>query len=125
VVDGEERAVTGDDGWFLALSVEPGLRTVEAQRAGALASRGTFEVGAGQLVSLGETVLVSGDVLANGTIDLLDLLSVNASLGRCLGDSSYQAFVDLDGSGCVDPADAGLVSGNLGRTGPTGWTGAP
>ncbi len=125
LVDGEEHAVTGDDGWFLVLGVAPGLRTVEARRAGALSSRGIFDVGAGQLVSLGGTVLIAGDVLANGTIDLLDSLSVNASLGRCIGDSSYQAFVDLDGSGCVDPADASLVNGNLGRVGPTGWTGAP
>jgi uncharacterized protein YkwD len=125
LIDGVDRAVTGDNGRFVVLGVVPGLRTIEARRAGTLVSRGVFDIGSGRLVDVGGTLLVSGDVFANGSIDLLDLLSVSAALGRCRGMPSYQAFVDLDGSGCVDAADVDLVSGNLGRVGPTGWTVAP
>lgn len=121
-VDDVARATTGDNGRFIVLGVTAGKHVVEARRAGALGSRGTFDVAAAQVKDVGATRLATGDVLSNGAVDLFDLLLVYAAAGRCVGNPSYQAFVDLDGNGCINAADAQLVSGNVGRSGPTGWT---
>lgn len=122
LVDGEPRATTGDNGRFIVLGVPAGKRVVETRRAGALVSRGTFDVTAAQVKDVGATRLVAGDVLSNNSVDLFDLLLVYAAAGRCVGNPSYQAVVDLDGNGCINSADAQIVSGNVGRFGPTAWT---
>lgn len=124
-VDGVERSMTGDGGRFIVIGVASGMRVVEARRAGALTSRGDFDVAPSQVRDVGETKLLAGEIVANDAIDLFDLLLINAASGRCTGNPGYQPFVDLDGNGCINGADALLVSANLGRTGPTGWTPAP
>jgi hypothetical protein len=124
-VDGTPRAVNEEDGWFVVLDPPPGLRVVELFYPGALTSRGSFQVPAGKVVLLGATRLVLGDVFANNVIDAVDVQLVRAALGRCHGEASYQAFLDLNKDGCTDGADLTIVQTNLGITGPTRWTTSP
>ncbi len=124
-VDGIRRAITGDDGWFVVLGVEPGTRIVEARRDGALTSRGLFEIKAGRVNDVGETLLLLGDVYANDRIDLVDWLIVNAAMGRCIGDPAFQSWTDVNDDGCVTEADLLFVGNNYGRVGPTRWSPIP
>jgi hypothetical protein len=94
-------------------------------RASALASEGTFKIEPGIVNDVGETLLILGDVFANNRIDLMDRLMIQASLGRCYGDQSYQSFVDVNGDGCITSDDTVYVDNNFGRVGPTRWLPVP
>ena len=122
LVDGVPATVNQANGWFVVLDVEPGPHVVEARYAGALSSQGTFTVLPRRVLFVGATKLVLGDVYVNGVIDTLDVLLVQAALGRCAGQPAYQEFLDLDKSGCVNSADLTIVERNIGRSGPTSWT---
>jgi hypothetical protein len=125
LVDGTPVAQTQEDGWFVVLNPLPGLRAVELRYAGALPSRGLFNVPSGKVVFLGATKLVLGDVYPNNIIDQVDIDLVRAALGRCKPQQSYQAFLDLNKDGCIDGVDLTIVITNEGITGPTRWTTSP
>jgi hypothetical protein len=124
-VDGQPRAITGDDGWFVLLGLTPGLHVVRAQRTGALSSEGTFYVQPGVVNYTGETLMILGDVYDNDRIDLFDWMLVQAAIGRCVGDPSFQSWIDLDLDGCVTSDDLRYVEDNLGFVGPTEWSPIP
>ena len=46
-----------------------------------------------------------GDFNRNGAVDLSDFLAFAGTFGSRLGDSSYDARMDLDGSGAIDLSD--------------------
>jgi hypothetical protein len=125
LVDGVPGGTTASNGRFVVRDVAPGMHTVQAKRQGALASRTTVQVAAGQVLDLGATRLLAGEVYPNGRIDGLDVVLIAAAAGRCAGQTSFQAWLDLDADGCVTAADVAIAQANMGRTGPTGWTLAP
>ncbi len=125
LVDGTPAAVTGADGWFAVLGVTPGEHVVEALRPGCLTSRTIVSVPVDGVVNVGTTLLELGDALADNRVNVLDAELVWSAQGRCGGDPSYQAFLDMDGNGCVDMTDYLAVLGNLGFVGPTRWGDRP
>ncbi len=66
----------------------------------------------------GRTVLrylvLDGDVNRDGVVDMRDMGRVVAAVGMCRGDTAFDAAADLDGDGCVGPADAAIVVATLG-----------
>lgn len=121
-VDGRFAGRTGPDGCFVVSGVASGRRKVEAHTDGALNSRKTIQVGIGVRSNLGSTRLVGGDAYVDNKIDLLDLLTVAAARGKCVGRSGYSLALDVDHDGCVGDSDFNIVWGRVGRSGPTGWT---
>jgi hypothetical protein len=120
-VDGTPMAITGEDGSFAILGLGPGQRVFEARRPGCLSSRKLVDVPADGVVDLGTTLLELGDAFADNRVDILDPQMVRAGFGRCQGTAGYQAFLDMDGDGCIDSADYFIVMSNLGKVGPTKW----
>lgn len=61
--------------------------------------------------------LLGGDLIKDDVIDALDLLDLTDNFDPTC--SSLGSKHDLNGDGCIDNADRDILSGNLGRTGPT------
>ena len=122
-VDNIERARTNDEGNFVVLGIPAALHAVEARQLGSMTSRYLLTVPSGQVVNLGETRLLAGNAYPDLRIDAIDVALIHAALGRCINQGqSYQAYLDVDRSGCVDAADEAFAQANLGRLGPTAWT---
>jgi plastocyanin len=124
-LDGLPAGISADDGSFVLLGVAPGQHVLEAAHLSALVSRGVFFLPSRQVLNVGDTRLVLGDVYADNRIDIVDAELVRAATGRCVWDPKYQAFLDVNGDGCINSDDYAIVFGNIGKHGPTGWTANP
>jgi len=121
-VDGTPRAVTGEEGHFSILGLPPGWHSFEAVRPANLTSRKLIQLPTDGLVDLGPTLLELGDAFADNQVDIIDAELVRSADGRCRGGAgTYQAFLDMNGDGCIDRADYLIVLDNLGKVGPTMW----
>ncbi|MFN8424216.1 MAG: CAP domain-containing protein [Anaerolineae bacterium] len=120
-VNGVGMVITAGDGTFTVYGVAPGFQTVRAQHYGFLGAAAQVSLASGQTVALGPTQLLSGDVHLDQRVTSIDQLVVQLHYGACVGTPAYAEYVDLDGSGCIDTADLGLVTPNIGRYGPTAW----
>jgi hypothetical protein len=105
--------------------VPSGTHTLEARRTGYLSSATGVVVSGGGEVAVGETLLVAGDAEPDNTVDLADVLVVEAAFGYCSRSAFYQAIADFNQDGCIDAVDVSAVLDNLGRVGPTRWTAPP
>jgi hypothetical protein len=123
-LDGVVVSRTCEEGWFVVLGVSGGRHRLEATAPGALRSGLWVDADAGQLVEVGATRLVLGDVYPDNRVDALDALLVAATIGRCQ-DSGVGPGIDLDRDGCVDADDYAIVIQSFGRRGPTSWTDVP
>lgn len=120
-VNGAPVAVTADDGSFTVRGIAAGYKTVRARRYGYLDAAVQASVFAGATTQLPAVQLPSGDTHVDQRVTAFDSLVVQLRYGACVGGAAYAAHVDLDGSGCIGPADLALVTVNLGRYGPVGW----
>jgi hypothetical protein len=57
--------------------------------------------------------LADPDVNDSGDVDALDLLAIGFALGAEPGDGSFQAALDVDGSGVIDEADLSISAAHL------------
>jgi hypothetical protein len=124
-VDGTPGALTGADGAFVALGFRPGLHVIEAVRPGYLPALKRFVATPRGHTDIGEALLIAGDLFRDGRIDVLDVMLAQAAFGRCSGSPTFQAWLDLDGDGCVTTKDLDIVMSNFGRVGPTNWSPVP
>jgi len=53
--------------------------------------------------------VLHGDVNRSGTVNINDVLLLGQSLDKCEGDAGYNPNADLNGDGCVDAADSGIM----------------
>jgi hypothetical protein len=60
------------------------------------------------------TVLWTGDVDADGDVDLNDLAALLGAYNACTGDPAYDPAADFDSDGCVDLSDLAALIGNYG-----------
>jgi hypothetical protein len=91
---------------------------VEVELLGYLgASREGIGVSAGTVTDLPDLTLRGGDVNADCSVNLLDLVTVAANLGSPPRD----ARADINGDGAADLRDLVLVSINLARRCPSPW----
>jgi hypothetical protein len=79
-----------------APAAEPVAYRVRAARSGELATKGPVA-----MVNPGPDI----DFNSDGKIDLRDHAALMSSYGRCIGSPMYLPRCDLDGDGCVGPAD--------------------
>jgi len=59
-------------------------------------------------------VVLDGDVNRDGAVDMRDMSRVVAAVGMCRREIAFDPAADLDGDGCVGPADAAIVVAHLG-----------
>jgi hypothetical protein len=57
-----------------------------------------------------------GDVNGDGTVDVVDLLTLVAAFGTKVGDPAYDVTCDFGGDGSVDVADLVYLVGTFGMT---------
>ena len=50
------------------------------------------------------------DVDRDGDGDIIDVMTMDAQLGMCVGNPDYNGAADLNGDGCVTELDLGLIS---------------
>jgi hypothetical protein len=57
---------------------------------------------------------VPGDIDGDGAVDVVDLLYLVDSFGKCIGDTGFLPMCDLNRDGCVDVGDLLTVVANFG-----------
>jgi|GEM_PF-1476033 len=111
---GSYEVTTGADGAYI-LNVEPGTYTVTIARAGYLAAVSpqvyVVDVLGGEPTEMPDALLLLGDVNADASIDIADLVAVAEALGTP-GPAG-----DVTGDGTVDILDLTAVGRNYGETG--------
>ena len=87
----------------------------------------TFPTGDG--VKGGQAVfqisVLQGDVNRDGGVNVQDSALFASQLGRCAGNSGFDARADLNNSGCVDATDQAILLGGLSQFIPLTDGGAP
>jgi len=76
-------------------------------------SDGTTSIGLLYLVGIGVKL---GDIDMDGKIDIVDLATVAASFGSCMGQPNYNPYADVDMDGTVNIQDLATVAFNFGQT---------
>ncbi len=119
ILVGKERlaATTGGDGGFGFVQLVPGQYRLRAGIPGYLPIEGFVNLGAGDVRTVGDGVLIPGDVDGSGTVDGRDLRLASRALRR--GAASNGA--DLDDDGDVDVSDLTMVAQSFGLVGPAEW----
>ncbi len=109
-----KHAVRGNAGWQIETIDTIGTQVVSGQMSGSLAAAMDSVGGIGvaywsgwdfQLKYAYLTTKVPADINGDGQTDVIDLLYLIDSFGKCNGEPGYDARCDLDGSGCVDVLD--------------------
>ena len=62
--------------------------------------------------------VLTGDVNADGVVELTDLAILLSAFGVCGNDPNYRREADLDASGCIDLADLAILLSAFGTTCP-------
>ena len=117
--DGFPITTTDANGNFSICGVKPGKHRVSADAACYLTSQTeNLYVGAGENKALGYTQLYGGDIDANESVNLFDLVRVGAAYNRVpVSDPA----ADCNADGKVDLLDLVLVGSNYGIDGPLDW----
>ena len=109
-----KHAVKGAAIWQIETIDTIGTQVVSGLMSGALAAAMDSRGGIGAVYGSGWdfqlkyaylATKVPGDVDGDGYVDVVDLLYLVASFGKCQGDPGYDPRCDLNGSGCVDVVD--------------------
>ncbi|MHB8955464.1 MAG: putative Ig domain-containing protein [Pirellulaceae bacterium] len=61
-------------------------------------------------------ITVAGDINADGLVDGLDSLLLDAAFGSVMGEAAYDPAADLDGNGVIAAADRQILIANYGFT---------
>ncbi len=108
--DGSVIATVGENGVFNASGLTAGTYTIRVDKERMLGSEQTITVTAsGATVALDD--LYPGDFNDDGSINLIDILSMKKSYGSASGQSNYDAIYDANGDGNVNLTDILLMKG--------------
>jgi hypothetical protein len=102
------------DGTF-TLTAEAGNYILRLSAPGTLTIQKTIALFAGQPVDVGTSMLTTGDINADNSIDALDLISLGAAYETIF---PQLPAADLNGDGQIDLFDLTLLAKNWRKTGP-------
>jgi hypothetical protein len=101
---------TPAEGWIApGTSVNVAIRPADAMAA---AAPGTYS----DQVTLNFDPRLVGDATGDGSVDVVDLLTLIAAFGTLVGDPGYDATCDFNGDGSVDVADLLYMVDTFGMT---------
>ncbi|TDA68933.1 MAG: PEGA domain-containing protein [Clostridia bacterium] len=114
---GDQTATTGADGKFRLTGLAPGAYTLTAYQPVYLKAGKALNVTEGAIIQLGETLLLTGDVVVNNSVQLADLVALRTAYGTSTGQAGYNSNADLNWNGRVDLVDLVLLARNYGLVG--------
>ncbi len=118
-VDATPVATTAPEGSFNVSGVPAGQHTVSAAHQGYLTAESlNVSVTGSSTTSLPTVLLVGGDAVYDGVINIFDLVMVGVHFGE---SPPGDARADINEDGRVNIFDLVLVGLNFGKVGPTEW----
>jgi len=113
------RSLSADviNGEFEFGQLRDGTFTVTVESENHVAACTTVEVVNGEVVELAPIEVISGDVNADGTIDIGDLTLMAASYGLTSSDAGYSDVLDLNRDGRINVQDLAILGSHFGATG--------